>query len=144
VGRRGLFGAFVNSGSGWGLLLANLVFLGVATLPQEEFLSWGWRVPFLLSAVLIAVGVYVRLRLAESPEFARAENAILVGWAVIPARCTRRRPCSITTRNVEAAQEDGVSPRNGIAQGARRRSRGYLSISATAMRAADAQPAVNP
>lgn len=67
--RRGLFGAFVNSGAGWGLLLANLVFLVMSLLSAEAFQSWGWRVPFLLSAVLVGVGLYIRLRLEESPEF---------------------------------------------------------------------------
>ena len=74
-GRRGLAGAFVNSGAGWGLLLANLLFLVLTQLPEGAFLAWGWRVPFLLSAVLIAVGLYIRLRLEESPEFRRVESA---------------------------------------------------------------------
>lgn len=72
---RGLFGALVNSGAGWGLLLANLAFLAVSQLPTEQLLSWGWRVPFLLSAVLVGVGVYIRLKLEESPEFAQLEHA---------------------------------------------------------------------
>ncbi|KAA9166476.1 MHS family MFS transporter [Amycolatopsis acidicola] len=67
--RRGMFGAFVNSGAGWGLLLANLVYLLVARLSPAAFQSWGWRVPFVLSAVLVVVGLFIRLRLAESPEF---------------------------------------------------------------------------
>jgi MFS family permease len=73
--RRGLAGAFVNSGAGWGLLLANLLFLLLGRLPGAAFLSWGWRLPFLLSAVLVVVGLYIRLRLDESPEFVRVENA---------------------------------------------------------------------
>ena len=73
-GRRSLFGAMVNSGAGWGLLLANVVFLAVAQLPQEVLLSWGWRVPFLLSAVLVGVGIFIRLRLEESPEFAHVKD----------------------------------------------------------------------
>lgn len=73
--RRGLAGAFVNSGAGWGLLLANLLFLLLTQLPEGAFLAWGWRVPFLLSAVLIGVGLYIRLRLEESPEFAKVERA---------------------------------------------------------------------
>ncbi|SFW88685.1 MFS transporter [Amycolatopsis australiensis] len=73
--RRGLAGAFVNSGAGWGLLLANLLFLLLGRLPGDAFLSWGWRLPFLLSAVLVIVGLYIRFRLEESPEFVRVENA---------------------------------------------------------------------
>jgi metabolite-proton symporter len=67
--RRGFFGAVVNTGAGWGLLLANLVFLIVSQLPEDDFRSWGWRVPFLLSAVLVALGLFIRLRLHESPDF---------------------------------------------------------------------------
>jgi MFS family permease len=73
-GKRGLFGAFVNSGAGWGLLLANLVFLAMAQLPQEAFVAWGWRVPFLLSAVLVVVGLYIRVKLEESPDFREVEK----------------------------------------------------------------------
>lgn len=72
--RRGFAGAFVQSGAGWGLLLANLLFLLLTQLPDEQFMSWGWRVPFWLSAVLIAIGVYVRLKLEESPEFEAIEH----------------------------------------------------------------------
>ncbi len=73
-GRRGFVGAFANSGIGTGLLLANLVFLPITLLPQENLLSWGWRVPFLASAVLIALGLFIRLRIEESPEFVAARS----------------------------------------------------------------------
>ena len=69
AGKRGFFGAVVNTGAGWGLLLANLMFLVVSQLPEESFRSWGWRVPFLASAVLVALGLFIRLKLAESPDF---------------------------------------------------------------------------
>ncbi|MFF5989457.1 MFS transporter [Prauserella flavalba] len=72
--RRGMFGAFVNSGAGWGLLFANLAFLAMSQLSTEAFQSWGWRVPFLLSAVLVVVGLYIRLRLEESPEFEQVKK----------------------------------------------------------------------
>ncbi|WP_337821578.1 MFS transporter [Amycolatopsis sp. A1MSW2902] len=78
AGRRGLSGAFVNSGSAWGLLLSNLVLLALSQMPDDAFLSWGWRIPFLLSATLIAVGVYVRLKLEESPEFVQVERTSAV------------------------------------------------------------------
>jgi MFS family permease len=58
-----------------GLFLSTVVFLIVQqTTSEEAFLSWGWRVPFLLSAVLIAVGLFVRLRLYESPAFQRVKD----------------------------------------------------------------------
>ena len=74
-GRRGLYGMFTQLGFGTALVLANLAFLVVHEFmgnKSEPFLQWGWRIPFLLSAVLIAVGLYIRLRIEETPEFARA------------------------------------------------------------------------
>jgi MFS family permease len=76
--RRGLYGSFVALGVPVGLVLANLVFL-IATVGvnREQFLAWGWRVPFLASAVLVAVGLLVRAGVSESPVFAdvRARKA---------------------------------------------------------------------
>lgn len=69
AGRRGLFGSVAPLGVTVGILLANGVFALFATLPREDFLSWGWRVPFLLSAVLILVGFYIRARVSETPVF---------------------------------------------------------------------------
>ncbi|MGP3991874.1 MFS transporter [Streptomyces sp. 3N207] len=73
--RKGFFGAVVNTGAGWGLLLANLVFLIMSQLPDDDFRTWGWRVPFLLSAALVAIGLFIRLRVAESPDFQRVKSA---------------------------------------------------------------------
>ncbi|MFG2657236.1 MFS transporter [Streptomyces sp. NPDC048425] len=70
--RKLLYGAFAQQGSPVGNLLATLSFLGIAQLPDAAFESWGWRVPFLFSAVLVAVGLFIRLRLAETPEMAAA------------------------------------------------------------------------
>ncbi|WP_433539844.1 MFS transporter [Streptosporangium sandarakinum] len=70
-GRRGLFGAFPMMGTPAGMLCANLVFLGTSSLLGEEsFTAWGWRVPFLLSVVLVGIGLYLRLRIEESPDYA--------------------------------------------------------------------------
>ncbi|MGW3952291.1 MFS transporter [Streptomyces sp. NPDC004752] len=75
---RGFRGSLINTGTSAGLLLANLVFLGVLQLPDDQLMSWGWRLPFLLSAVLVGVGLFVRLKLEESPEFeaVRAQNSV--------------------------------------------------------------------
>ncbi|TYB62150.1 MHS family MFS transporter [Nonomuraea sp. PA05] len=70
-GRRGLYGAFPMMGTPAGMLCANAVFLGTSSLLGEEsFMAWGWRVPFLLSIVLVVVGLYLRLRIEESPDYA--------------------------------------------------------------------------
>lgn len=75
-GRRGLFGAIVNTGSSWGLLVANVVFLVTSGLmPEAAFSAWGWRIPFLLSAVLVALGLFIRLKVQESPEFDALRSA---------------------------------------------------------------------
>ncbi|MGW6272267.1 MULTISPECIES: MFS transporter [unclassified Streptomyces] len=71
-GRKLLYGSFAQQGSPVGNLLATLAFLGMAQLPDAAFESWGWRVPFLFSAVLVAVGLFIRLRLAETPEMQAA------------------------------------------------------------------------
>ncbi|WP_336714484.1 MFS transporter [Arthrobacter sp. USHLN218] len=67
--RRGLFAAIPQVGPATGALLGNAVFLLVTLMPQDQLLSWGWRVPFLFSFVLVIVGMFIRLKIAESPEF---------------------------------------------------------------------------
>ena len=70
-GRRGLFGSVVAMGLPAGIVLSNLVFIIVTTvLSPEQFAMWGWRIPFIASVVLVAVGMFVRLSIAESPIFA--------------------------------------------------------------------------
>lgn len=68
--RRGFFTSFTLSGTQAGQVLAPAVFLPVAAvMPEEQLLSWGWRVPFWLSAVLLVVGFLIRRSLEETPEF---------------------------------------------------------------------------
>ncbi|WP_199431799.1 MFS transporter [Qaidamihabitans albus] len=67
--RRGFFTSFAQTGVQLGLLSGTVVFLIVGLLPEETLLGWAWRIPFLLSFALIAVSLYVRLRVAESPVF---------------------------------------------------------------------------
>jgi MFS family permease len=74
--RKAFYGSFPQMGVPGGLILANLVFLGVsASLGPQAFLSWGWRVPFLASAVLVIIGLAIRFRLTESPDFQRVKEA---------------------------------------------------------------------
>ena len=73
AGKRAWFGMFPQLGPSIGFLLANGLFFGLAlSLSDEQFKSWGWRIPFVLSAVLVIVGLYVRLKLHESPVFMAA------------------------------------------------------------------------
>jgi MFS family permease len=70
-GRRGFFGSFVALGLPAGIVLSNLVFLVASSVVSPDaFAAWAWRIPFLASAVLVAVGLWVRLGLSESPVFA--------------------------------------------------------------------------
>jgi MFS transporter, MHS family, shikimate and dehydroshikimate transport protein len=73
-GRRGLFGSLVQNGSPAGLLLGTGLFALMELLPKAQFDAWGWRVPFLLSLVIVAIGLYIRLNILESPEFVRVLN----------------------------------------------------------------------
>lgn len=83
-GKRALFGTFPQLGAPIGFIIANTVFLVINfALPHpdgtaqrsEEFLTWGWRVPFLFSAIMVIVGLYVRLKLVESTSFSKAEKS---------------------------------------------------------------------
>ncbi|WP_099042050.1 MFS transporter [Mycobacterium neglectum] len=67
--RKGLYGAFPQMGAPAGTATATLAFYAVSLLPDEQFTAWGWRIPFLASAVLIAIGLVIRLSVAESPDF---------------------------------------------------------------------------
>jgi MHS family shikimate/dehydroshikimate transporter-like MFS transporter len=71
VKRRGVFGSLVQLGNPIGRLAATGVFLLATRLPYGEFLSWGWRIPFLASALLIAVALVIRFRIEETPKFQR-------------------------------------------------------------------------
>jgi MHS family shikimate/dehydroshikimate transporter-like MFS transporter len=73
-GRRGLFGSCPQIGVPVGLLLATGVISLVSNLGQDQFLGFAWRIPFLLSIVLIGVGVFIRLRVIESPIFREAQQ----------------------------------------------------------------------
>jgi MFS transporter, MHS family, shikimate and dehydroshikimate transport protein len=69
---RGFSASWVQAGAPVGLLLATGAFGLVALLPEDEFLAWGWRVPFLLGVVLTVVGLFLRVKVLESPLFAQA------------------------------------------------------------------------
>jgi MFS family permease len=71
-GKRGFYTSFIQITATAGLMLSLLVILGVRTAVGEEaFKDWGWRIPFLVSILLLGVSLWIRLRLAESPAFAR-------------------------------------------------------------------------
>ena len=71
---RNFYASWPQMGAPAGLVLSTAVFTAFSSLPDEQFFAWGWRVPFLLSIVLIAVGLFIRLRVLESPAFARVKE----------------------------------------------------------------------
>ncbi len=76
AGKRAVWGTFPQLGAPIGFILANLVFIGLSqALTEEQFTSWGWRVPFLASAILVIVGLWVRLKLIETPAFTKVVEA---------------------------------------------------------------------
>ena len=75
IERRGFHASWVQVGVPVGMLLSTGAFSVVSSLPEPAFLAWGWRIPFLLGILLTAFGYFVRLRVLESPVFARANAA---------------------------------------------------------------------
>ncbi|GAA2420113.1 MFS transporter [Nonomuraea africana] len=78
TGRRGLWASFTNAGAPFGMVLSTAALTGTAAAVGEEaFLSWGWRVPFLISILLLGLGLFVRMRVEETPVFnaARSQDA---------------------------------------------------------------------
>ncbi|MEU6143633.1 MFS transporter [Streptomyces sp. NPDC047081] len=84
--RRGFFTSFTLSGTQGGQLIATLVFLAVAQLPDDQLMSWGWRVPFWASVAVAVVGYVIRRKLQETPVFAQqaaSEGVVKLPLAVL-------------------------------------------------------------
>jgi len=74
--KRGLYGSWVQVGVPAGTLIANLAFLiSNAVMSTDALLAWGWRIPFLASALLVVVGLYIRLNTSETPSFSKVKEA---------------------------------------------------------------------
>src|SRR5260370_107783 len=75
MGKRGFYTSWIQTTATLGLFMALLIILGIRTVMGEAaFLDWGWRIPFLLSVVLLGVSVWIRLQLAESPAFQKMKE----------------------------------------------------------------------
>ncbi|MEW9870859.1 MFS transporter [Arthrobacter sp. HS15c] len=72
-GKRGFAASFANMGAPAGAILATLAVSAVSVLPGDQFQAWGWRLPFLFSIVLVAIGLVIRLKVSESPVFKKFE-----------------------------------------------------------------------
>ena len=74
-GRRGFYTSWIQTTATLGLFLSLLIILGIQTaMGREAFAAWGWRIPFLLSALLLAVSVWIRLKMNESPAFTKMKE----------------------------------------------------------------------
>ena len=87
--RRAFFTSFTLSGTQAGAILATGVFLPITQLPEDQLLSWGWRIPFLLSVVVVIIGFIIRRRLDETPVFLEEKEQ----------RTVPRMPLAILFRN---------------------------------------------
>ena len=74
TGRRGFYGSWPQIGVPAGLLLSSGMVYLLSYLPEADFFAWGWRIAFLISAVLVAVGLYIRLKIMETPAFTRIQE----------------------------------------------------------------------
>ncbi|MEE2523638.1 MFS transporter [Pseudarthrobacter sp. J75] len=91
---RGFAASIAVTGGPTGSVLATLILGLFAGLPDEAFLSWGWRIPFLLSAALVVIGLYLRYRVSESPDFEKARAAGEVHTGVPIVRVLKKYPLS--------------------------------------------------
>ena len=87
--RRAFFTSFTLSGTQTGLVIATATWLPIGALPDDQLQSWGWRVPFWLSAIVVVAGLVIRRRLEEPPAF---REAVERGDAQRPARRPAARP----------------------------------------------------
>jgi metabolite-proton symporter len=73
-GKRGFYGSWPQVGVPAGLLLSSALVYLLSFLPEDDFYSWGWRIAFLISIVLVAIGLYIRLKIMETPAFTRMQQ----------------------------------------------------------------------
>ncbi|MDC7785639.1 MFS transporter [Rhodoplanes sp. TEM] len=102
--RRGLYGSLVQVGNPVGNLAALAIFAVVSQLPESEFMAWGWRIPFLLSILLIGVGLFIRLRLEETPAFRAVQAKSDVSRRPVTEVLTRHRKAFLTAVGLKIAE----------------------------------------
>lgn len=103
---RGFYTSWPNAGAPFGLVLSTGLFLALSYLPEQQFLSWGWRIPFLLGVVLVGVGLYIRLHVLESSlfsEFKRRRRLSKIPSLEIARKSTKNFILAMGARFVESA-----------------------------------------
>jgi MFS transporter, MHS family, metabolite:H+ symporter len=99
--RRGFYAALPFAGCILGILLAGAMFTLVQRLPKDEFMSYGWRIPFLFSALVVVTGIIIRMRVKESPVFEEIRRSGHTSER--PSQGPARRVASKATRRIRAA-----------------------------------------
>jgi len=74
-GRKSFFGSLPSAGAAAGLVLSTVAWAATSRLPEADFQQWGWRLPFVASVVLMAVGIFVRLKVEETPDYRQTRSA---------------------------------------------------------------------
>ena len=96
--KRAIYGTFPQLGAPIGFIIANVIFLVFSyTLTPAAFEAWGWRVPFLVSAVMVIIGLYVRLKLIETPAFTKVSKPRR--WPSCPSGASSR-PVGVRSSSV--------------------------------------------
>ena len=106
-GRRNFFASFAQLGSPAGLILSLLAFSAVTRLPEDDLMSWGWRLPFLLSVLIFGIGLYIRKHIPESDEFVQAKKTAKRGMPAVEV--FRRYPRQVFTAMGLRVAENGGS-----------------------------------
>jgi MFS family permease len=105
--RRALYGSFAQYGVPIGVLTSNLVFLAISGMPDADFLAYGWRIPFLISIVLVVIGLITRVKLSDAPEFQRVKET--EGVARVPfAELVRTHPRALVLAGIAAVAPPAI------------------------------------
>ena len=115
VRRRGFFAALPFVGIQAGTLLAAVVFSLITLLPEDQLLSWGWRIPFLASFVLILIALFIRMRLRETPTFIELEKHEQIAERPVREIFTRGLPGVIVGIGLRMAENGGSYMFNTLA-----------------------------
>ncbi|HEV7935088.1 MAG TPA: MFS transporter [Actinomadura sp.] len=105
--RRAIYGSFAQFGLPVGVLLSNLAFLAISGMSDAHFLSYGWRIPFLISLVLVLVGFLVRTRLQDAPEFQAVKQEKAVSRVPV-ADLVRRQPRALVLASLASMAPPAV------------------------------------
>ncbi len=106
-GRRGFYGSWPQIGVPAGLLLSAGVVNGLSFLNNDDFFAWGWRIAFLLSIVLVVIGLYIRLKIMETPAFTQAQEQNKI--AAVPVAEMFRTHTKNTVLGLGARYIEGVT-----------------------------------